>query len=138
MTIQTMKKSSEIHYLVGDLNRAVQELQTELKSLPELFSPPSNLEAEIPENKKMGAASRIVVVVTMPLVETIPLVTQASLLIEIAARINDIVEAVEELSDLSEFSPAGNDKCEKIELNNHFLQDHKQKDKETMKTIQGI
>lgn len=139
MTIKTMKKCSNIHYLVGDLNSAVQELQTDLKSLPELFSPPSNMEAEIPENKKIEAASRTVVVTLMPLMEIIPLVTQASLLIEIAARINDIVEAVEELSDLSEFSPAGNDKCEKIQPSNHFLPSrHQQKDKETMKTIQRI
>ncbi|XP_040988381.1 aluminum-activated malate transporter 10-like [Juglans microcarpa x Juglans regia] len=139
MTIKTMKKSPNIHYLVGDLNSAVQELQTDLKSLPELFSPQSNMEAEIPENKKIEAASRTVVVTLMPLMESIPLVTQASLLIEIAARINDIVEAVEELSDLSEFSPAGNDKGKKIQPSNHFLPSrHEQKDKETMKTIQRI
>lgn len=138
MTIKTMKKSSNIHYLVGDLNSAVQELQTDLKSLPELFSPPSNMEAEIPENKKIEAAS-VTVVATMPLMEIIPLVTQASLLIEIAARISDIVEAVEELSNLSEFSPAGNGKCPKIQPSNHFLPSgHEQKDTETMNTIQRI
>ncbi|XP_059442055.1 aluminum-activated malate transporter 10-like [Corylus avellana] len=123
LTIKTMKKSSNIHFLVGDMNNAVQELQPEA--------------AETPENKttEQQPASKTVVTI-MPIVDIIPLVTLTSLLIEIVSRINGIVDAVEELADLAEFKPASNDKCGKDDdqLNNNFLPDQ-QKDKDTMKKV---
>ena len=101
-TIKTMKKSSNIHSWVGEMNSAVQGLQNDLKSLPKLFNPPSKSEAETAaEIKKIDPTSRTMV--TLPLMEIIPLVTLASLLIEISTRINGIVDAVEELSNLAEF-----------------------------------
>lgn len=110
-TIKTMKKSSNIHSLVGEMNSAVQGLQNDLKSLPKLFNSPSKSEAETPaEIKKIDPTSRTMV--TLPLMEIIPLVTLASLLIEISTRINGIVDAVEELSNLAEFKNASNDKCQ--------------------------
>nr|POE76280.1 aluminum-activated malate transporter 10 [Quercus suber] len=109
ITIKTMKKSSNIHSLVGEMNSAVQELQNDLKSLPKLFNPPSMPEADTPENKKIEPISRTMV--KMPLMEIVPLLTLASLLIEIATRISGIVDAVEELENLAEFKHASNDKC---------------------------
>ena len=109
ITIKTMKKSSNIHSLVGEMNSAVQELQNDLKSLPKLFNPPSMLEADTPENKKIEPISRTMV--KMPLMEIVPLLTLASLLIEIATRISGIVDAVGELENLAEFKHASNDKC---------------------------
>lgn len=94
------------------MNSAVQELQADLKSFPKLFISPSNSESEIPENKKIEpAASRTKG--TLPLMEIIPLVTSASLLIEISIRINGIVDAVDELADSANFVPASiNDTCQ--------------------------
>ena len=141
LTIKTMKKSSNIHFMVGDMNNAVQELQVNLKALPKLFNPPSKPEAaETPEDKttEQQPASKTVVTI-MPLMDIIPLVTLTSLLIEIVTRINGIVDAVEELAKLAEFKPASNDKCEKDDhpMNNNFLSDQ-QKDKDTMKVFQRV
>ena len=66
--------------------------------------------------------------ITVPLMEIVPLVTLASLLIEIATRINGIVDAVKELADLAKFKSANNDKGEINELAN----------KETMKVFQRL
>lgn len=93
-------------------------------------------EVEIHENKKIEPASRTME--TMPdLLEIIPLVTSASLLIEIATRVNGIVDAVEELADLAEFETASNEKSTKNELSNHFLPDQ-QKDNEATKDFQPV
>ncbi|XP_059442058.1 aluminum-activated malate transporter 10-like [Corylus avellana] len=138
-TIKTMKKSSNIDFLVGDMNKAVQELQFNLNALPKLFNPPSKPEAaETPENKtteQLQPASKAVVT-KMPIMDIIPLVTLTSLLIEIVTRINGIVDAVEELAGLAEFKPASNDKCKKDDdqLNNNCLPDQ-QKDKDTMNKV---
>jgi hypothetical protein len=116
LTIKTMKKSSNIHFLVGDMNEAAQVLQVKLKALPYLFIPPSKPEAaETPENKttEQQPASKTVVTI-MPIMDIIPLATSISLLIEIVTRINGIVDAVEELADLAGFKPASNEKCGKV------------------------
>lgn len=139
MTIKTMKKSSNIHFLIGDMNKAVQDLQITLKSLPKLFNPPSKPEAaETPENKTTDQPAASKTVVAMPLMDIIPLVTLTSLLIEIATRINGIVDAVEKLAHLAEFEPASNDNCEKDDqLKNNFLPDQ-QKNKDTVKVFQRV
>ncbi|KAG6684740.1 hypothetical protein I3842_12G077400 [Carya illinoinensis] len=114
VTIKTMKKSSDIHNLVKEMNSAVQELQADLNSFPKLFTSPSNSESQIPENKKIEPAASRTMVTLPPLMEIIPLVTSASLLTEISSRINGIVDAVEELADSANFVPASiTDKCQK-------------------------
>lgn len=129
MTIKTMKKSSKIHFLVGDMNNAVQELQINLKALPKL---------ETAENKTTEDQPASKTVVAMPLMDIIPLVTLTSLLTEIVTRINGIVDAVEELADLAQFKPASNDECEKDDQpKNKFLPDQ-QKDKDSMKVLQRV
>jgi hypothetical protein len=137
LTIKTMKKSSNIHFLVGDMNEAAQVLQFKLKTLPYLFIPPSKPEAaETPENKttEQQPASKTVATI-MPIMAIIPLVTSISLLIEIVTRINGIVDAVEELADLAGFKPASNEKCGKDDqLSNNFLPDQ-QKVKDTIQKV---
>ncbi|KAK9926379.1 hypothetical protein M0R45_023612 [Rubus argutus] len=101
-TMKTMKKSSTIDFLVGDMNSAILELQEDLKSLPNSFINLQPLqEAECPEKKNIGAVA---------LMDIIPLVTLASLLIEIAARIEGMVDAVEELAELSEYKSVADEK----------------------------
>lgn len=101
-TMKTMKKSSTIDLLVGDMNSAILELQEDLKSLPNSFINLQHLqEAECPEKKNIGAVA---------LMDIIPLVTLASLLIEIAARIEGMVDAVEELAELSEYKSVADEK----------------------------
>ncbi|KAL4325247.1 hypothetical protein GQ457_11G025360 [Hibiscus cannabinus] len=105
--VKTMKKSSTIDLLVGEMNSAVQELQNDLKSLPGLWN-----RSTVPENKTSGAACSEATP-ALPLMEMIPVVTLASILIEISAQIEAFVDAVEELSNLAEFGI--NNKCKQSE-----------------------
>lgn len=82
-----MKKSSRINCLVGEMNNAVEELLDVLRSL------------QLQED-------------SVPLFESLPLVTVASLLIEISVRTYRVVDAVEELASLACFEPADGEKPE--------------------------
>ncbi|PON92835.1 Aluminum-activated malate transporter [Trema orientale] len=135
--IKTMKKSSSVDFLVGQMNSAVQELQNDLKSLPGLFIPQTLPEAGTPHEKTTeanltGAAAASILPV--PLMEVIPLVTLASLLIEITTRIEGIVDAVEKLADLAHFQPVAD---EKIKKDNKIVQDQRKED-EPMRTLQRV
>ncbi|KAL6131116.1 hypothetical protein ACLB2K_069494 [Fragaria x ananassa] len=90
ITVKTMTKSSKMGLLVQEMNTAVQKLQISLKSLPSCLIAPTSEETadEAPFRKTC----------ITPLVEVIPLTTFVSLLIENAARINGIVDAVNELA----------------------------------------
>ncbi|GLT56106.1 hypothetical protein SLA2020_291770 [Shorea laevis] len=102
-TIKTMTKSSTIDILVAEMNFAVQELQNALNSLPSQFIPPELMTVEGSADAKGECATKSGM---PPLLEVLPLVTAVSLLIEIAARIGGVVDAVEELASLAEFKPA--------------------------------
>ncbi|XP_058223664.1 aluminum-activated malate transporter 10-like [Rhododendron vialii] len=92
-TMKTMRKYSTTDVLVGEMNFAVQELQNALKSLP-------NQQLQIGATGEQTTTEFIV-----PLIDILPLATAIFLLIEIAARIKGIVDAVDELADLAEFKP---------------------------------
>ncbi|KAL6128530.1 hypothetical protein ACLB2K_071885 [Fragaria x ananassa] len=90
ITVKTMTKSSKMGLSVQEMNTAVQKLQISLKSIPSCLIAPTSEETadEAPFRKTC----------ITPLVEVIPLTTFVSLLIENAARINGIVDAVNELA----------------------------------------
>ncbi|XP_050376836.1 aluminum-activated malate transporter 10-like [Argentina anserina] len=99
-TMKTMQKSSTVDYLVGEMNNAVLELQNDLKSLPTLFINPQPLQGtDCPDKKNTGAVA---------LMDILPLVTLASLLIKISTRIEGMVNAVEELAEMGEFKSVAN------------------------------
>ncbi|GLT79794.1 hypothetical protein SLA2020_512690 [Shorea laevis] len=101
--IKTMTKSSTLDLLVAEMNFAIQELQDALKSHTNPYMAPELLTAEGPGD----ASGELVTKSGTPLLlEIIPLATTVSLLIEIAARIGGVVDAVEELTCLTEFKPA--------------------------------
>ncbi|GMN31379.1 hypothetical protein TIFTF001_003232 [Ficus carica] len=102
--IKTMRKSSSIDFLMEQMKSAVQDLRNELKSLPILVTPQPLEEAENTRDDKKTEANFTEVASVSPM-EIIPLVTLSFLLIEIAARIEGIVDAVEELADLAQFKP---------------------------------
>ncbi|XP_008810443.2 aluminum-activated malate transporter 10-like [Phoenix dactylifera] len=83
-SIKSMKKSSRINYLVGEKNNAVEELLDAFKSLQQADS--------------------------APLLGSLPLVTVASLLIEISVRTDGVVDAVETLASLACFEPVDGEK----------------------------
>ncbi|XP_009359585.2 LOW QUALITY PROTEIN: aluminum-activated malate transporter 10-like [Pyrus x bretschneideri] len=118
-TMKTTKKSSAIDLLVGEMNNAVLELQEDLKSLPNLFINPKPLlqEPECPENNTTTKAEAE----ATALMDIIPLVTLASLLIEIVARVEGMVSAVEELAKLAEFKAVGAEKANQNQTSNKIV-----------------
>ncbi|XP_058084519.1 aluminum-activated malate transporter 10-like [Magnolia sinica] len=102
-TTKTMRKSANINLLVGEMNAAVEDLQNALKSLPHqlvMLLPPST------ENEK----KQPVPMANIPLMDILPLVTITSLLIEIATRIEGVVDEVDELAGLANFKPTDDQK----------------------------
>ncbi|RZR95514.1 hypothetical protein BHM03_00024365 [Ensete ventricosum] len=79
-SFRSMRKPSSIDYLVEDMKNTADELQNALGSLPQ--------EA------------------TSLIIETLPLITAASLLIEVSARVEGVVHAVKEITALPCFKPA--------------------------------
>ncbi|CAL5331852.1 hypothetical protein CsSME_00013069 [Camellia sinensis var. sinensis] len=120
VTMKTMTKSSATDLLVSEMNFAVQELQNDLKALPNwllLDSLPANNEKEEPNTEQL----------IVPLTEILPLATAISLLIEITARIEGIVDVVDKLADLAEFKPEDDKKSEQKKI-----------DDQTMKILEKI
>ncbi|KAM7278835.1 hypothetical protein ACFE04_005969 [Oxalis oulophora] len=97
-SVKAMEKStSTLDLLVVEMNSTIEEIQSELKSLPSLFAALAQPEAQNPVTDSQGK------ITIPPLLELIPVVTFASLLIEIASRVEDIVDSVEELAKKAEF-----------------------------------
>ena len=125
VTIKTMTKSSTTDLTVGEMNFAVQELQNALKSLPiQLLFP--TLSAN------NATAETTIEQFAVPLIKILPLATAMSLLIEIAARIEGIVDEVDELADLAEFKPAEENKSKQGQSAIENIDD------ETMKILQKV
>lgn len=101
--MKTMTKSSSIHVSIGEMNLAVQELQNAMKSFP------NQLVLPMPQaSSDDGCKGEMIRPNIVPLLEILPLATAASLLVEIAARIEGIVEQVDELADQAEFNLTSN------------------------------
>lgn len=95
-----MNKSSKVELSVGEMNSAVQELQNVMKSLQNQLVLSPLMENEASNNDQ---GERITKQNMLPLIEILPVATVASLLIEIAARIEGIVDEVDELAVKAEF-----------------------------------
>ncbi|KAH1114646.1 hypothetical protein J1N35_008024 [Gossypium stocksii] len=89
-SVKKMNKSPTIDLLVEEMNSTVEELHNDLKSLSHLLNPSTTAENQI-------SATGLV-----PFMEIIPVVTLASILIEISPRIEALVGSVEELVKESE------------------------------------
>ncbi|KAI3856572.1 hypothetical protein MKX03_032436 [Papaver bracteatum] len=136
---KSMTKSTAIDFLVEQMNSTVEDLQTTIKSLPTQFSPPSTgLEGHGEEKEKKD--NPIISPIIVPFMDVIPLVTLSSLLTEITIRIEKIVEAVDELSMMADFSTENEKKKNQPKQNqtNPDNENEKQGDQETMKALQMV
>lgn len=101
LMMKTMTRSSQLDFSLGEMNFAIQELQDALRSLPcnsqPMLMPEDDINHEKPGTKVASHSP--------PLLEVLPLVTFVSLLIETAARIEDLTDGVVELSEKAEFKP---------------------------------
>ncbi|KAL6005646.1 hypothetical protein ACLOJK_006216 [Asimina triloba] len=102
ITTKTMRKSSTIDSLLEEMNEAVEDLQNALRSLPQQLPPPATAQVE-----KSGPISAETVI---QLMEVLPIITAASLLIEVSARIGGVIDEVNELARIADFKPAKDDK----------------------------
>lgn len=99
-SIKNMTKSQDADSLIKDMGLALGELQIDLKSFHNRVSllPTSGSRTDIRHGQEAVAS--------LPLVEVMPLITIASHLIEISARIVAIVDAVDDLADTAFYKPS--------------------------------
>lgn len=136
--MKTMKQSSKINFSVGEMNFAVQELKHALISLPNhniSIKNPSPSTVEASGNCNTGPITSIRA--SSSFMEILPLATLASLLIENAAKIEVIVNGVNELAVLAEFKPTTDNKKSKSNQSTKKLTSDNQ-DPETVKTPQKV
>ncbi|XP_076915685.1 aluminum-activated malate transporter 10-like [Bidens hawaiensis] len=114
-SVSTMTRSVKMNMAVKDMKNAVKELQNDLKSLSDLLIQPNDRE-EKNEPKD---------ITIMPLLDVIPLVSFASLLIETASRIEEnMMKAVEELAESAQFKqPEDEVKLKKNQTANKIVSD---------------
>ncbi|XP_068636177.1 aluminum-activated malate transporter 10-like [Aristolochia californica] len=108
-TTKTMTKSSSIDFSVEEMKSTVEDLRNTLKSLPDHLT---HQQEQTPQLEAKEEAMQPLST-TVPLFEVLPLVTISSLLLEIAARVEAVVSAIEELADLASFNLANDEKPKK-------------------------
>ncbi|KAI3950289.1 hypothetical protein MKX01_016937 [Papaver californicum] len=131
--IKTMKKSSTIEFSTGEMNNAVQELQHAMKCLP-IPPPTTTLVKALPQTEITEVNSTTQA--NTPLMEILNLVTITSLLVEISARIEDIVDAVNELASMTGFSESTSDEKKKQQNRRIMSDDQELQDKSEIKILQ--
>ncbi|CAI8603194.1 unnamed protein product [Vicia faba] len=121
LTIRNMTKSNKLDILVMEMNSAAQELQNLLKSYPN---------TQNNEDAKME----------IPIMDIIQVVTMVSLLTEIVARVEDIVNCVEELSSLGKYKPAVSmcDKSKQHSTDNKISPEQQNEEEAIVKTLQMV
>ncbi|XP_051147192.1 aluminum-activated malate transporter 10 [Andrographis paniculata] len=108
ISIAAMKKSSRTDLMVEEMRNAVRELQNALKSLStQWMASTGEMASDTGEEK---ASPRVVT-----LTKIVPLVTVASLLIEIAARTETVAQTVTGLADKAEFKVESAEETKKFQ-----------------------
>ena len=127
--MKTLTKSSKIELLIGEMNFAVQKLQDSLNSVPNSFIGPTVSTLQAPNE----ANREIIPKTTIPsLMDVFPMASLVYLLIQIAARIEGIADAVDQLAGLAEFKLAKDENSKQKKSTNKSTSDNQ--DHETMKT----
>ena len=127
--MKTLTKSSKIELLIGEMNFAVQKLQDSLNSVPNSFIGPTVSTLQAPNEAKR----EIIPKTTIPsLMDVFPMASLVYLLIQIAARIEGIADAVDQLAGLAEFKLAMDENSKQKKSTNKSTSDNQ--DHETMKT----
>ena len=127
--MKTLTKSYKIELLIGEMNFAVQKLQDSLNSVPNSFIGPTVSTLQAPNE----ANREIIPKTTIPsLMDVFPMASLVYLLIQIAARIEGIADAVDQLAGLAEFKLAMDENSKQKKSTNKSTSDNQ--DHETMKT----
>ncbi|KAJ8900431.1 hypothetical protein K2173_025208 [Erythroxylum novogranatense] len=102
----TMTKSSNIRSSVGEMQYAVKDLQNAFLSLPNCYLAAKPL-APLDGDSKTATTTKTTV---LSMTEVLPLATLVSLLMETAARIEDIANEVINLAEQADFKPVTSEK----------------------------
>ncbi|KAK6158921.1 hypothetical protein DH2020_006235 [Rehmannia glutinosa] len=138
VVISTMTKSSKIDVMVEEMRNAVQQLQNALASLSKQSIETTERETGESVNG-MGEGNAIPTVTVVTLVEIVPLVTVSSLLIDIAARTEKVVETVNGLAEKAEFRVESAEKMKKCQNSKAVNQiSRENEDDKTMMTLQKV
>ncbi|KAL3499065.1 hypothetical protein ACH5RR_041797, partial [Cinchona calisaya] len=133
--LETMEKSSKIDISIEEMNIAIQELKDYLKFPLGLVLTLASSETKSTKIDKLEPF--VTTNNTVPLVGVIPLITFASLLIEISACIEVIVDVVQEPANKADFKIAPDDKPKQNKHRDKNIS--KQfKDGKTMKTLERV
>ncbi|CAI9764135.1 unnamed protein product [Fraxinus pennsylvanica] len=128
--MNTMTKSIKIDLMVHEMNNAVQELQGALKSLSK-----QPIIGDSKHSTEEGNKSTTIV----PLTEIVPILSISTLLIEVAARIEKSVEAVNELANKAEFEEDSTKKSKQSQNQKNPNQPSPGNQEDTtMKTLQKV
>lgn len=131
--IKTMKISTNLDILVDEMNSSVEGLQNSLKTFPsyEHIPTPDPTIEEAPGTEELSLKPA-----ALSLMEIVQMATLTSLLIEIASRIEGIVEEVKELATQAEFGDESSKKAKQTQtkLNGNDGNEHEV----TMKTCQQV
>ncbi|GAB4844622.1 hypothetical protein Ancab_038023 [Ancistrocladus abbreviatus] len=100
--IKTMRKSSKIDLLVGEMNFAVEELHNALKALPTQSASQKSVTTTA-EDHIDARPGKIEKLAKASMIEIMPLAALITLLTEAAGRIEETVDAVNKLASLAKF-----------------------------------
>ncbi|KAE8681338.1 Aluminum-activated malate transporter 10 [Hibiscus syriacus] len=123
-------KLPTVHMFIGEMNRAVEELKNDLKSLSQLLDPSTTGENKEYETPFLEATGSVL------FMEIIPVVTLASILIEIAVRTEALVGSVEDLAKLANFATI-DDKFKKCDMKDKIVPDEEKPDG-TLEALQRV
>ena len=100
-SVTSMTRSDRLGLVVADMNAAAQELRDELRCLATVLE--EGVDESPDAEHEQNAAT------TPPLIEALPLFSAASLLLEVCARAEGVVGAVETLATTARFKSADHD-----------------------------
>ncbi|KAL4278690.1 hypothetical protein GQ457_03G017790 [Hibiscus cannabinus] len=129
-TVKEMKKSPTVFMFIEEMNKAVEELQSDLKSLAQLLDLSTTAENKEYETPLLEATGSV------PFMEIVPVVTLAFILIEIAVRTEALVGSVEELAKLADFA-THDGKSKKSEMKDKIVP-NEEKPEGTLEALQSV
>lgn len=132
--IKTMKNSTKLDILVDEMNSSVEGLQKALKTFPihQHIPTPDPATAEVPS----GIEEPSVTPTVLLLMKIVQMATLTSLFVEIASRIEGIVEEVKELATQAEFRDENSKKSKQTQTNPNEKDGNEHE--VTMKTLQKV
>ncbi|PHU09778.1 Aluminum-activated malate transporter 10 [Capsicum chinense] len=132
--IKTMKNSTKLDILVDEMNSSVEGLQKALKTFPihQHIPTPDPATAEVPS----GIEEPSVTPTVLLLMKIVQMATLTSLFVEIASRIEGIVEEVKELATQAEFRDESSKKSKQTQTNPNEKDGNEHE--VTMKTLQKV